>query len=260
MLSDAELVAERVLAALEIKRVPVDVFDIANRERIELCPTTGDEDFFGRLEFHPSVNRFLLFYPASYPHDNGRLRYSIAHELGHYYLSHHQESLRKGNAHSSEPGFICQKELEREADEFAAGLLIPKPELDRRLSTRSFMTLREITALATDCQSSVESAAIRYAKFTTDRCVVVVSRFGKIHYSVASDEGRRFWRSPAFGTPVPPGSLSAAPPLQIQDGKEGDILAWSPSSFFRGEVWEEAMRMGYGTTVTLLALQAKSSR
>jgi hypothetical protein len=260
MLTDAELVAEQVLVALGIKRVPVDVLDIARRERIELCPIEADSTFCGRLEFVSHVNRFLLFYPRS-ASSEGRLRFSIAHELGHYYLPRHHEKLRAGGApHSSNAGFLCEKALEREADDFAAGLLIPKPELEARLRIREFMTLREIVNLANDCRSSLESAAIRYAKFTPDRCIVVISRFGKISYSVASDEACRFWKPPPKETPLPASSLSAAAPSNYGDGRVTEIQDWSPGSYFRGEVWEEAISLGYGTTITLLALQAKSSR
>jgi hypothetical protein len=259
MLTEAELLAERVLAAHTIKRVPIDVFEIARKERVELCPTVSDNSFCGRLEFNPDVNRFFLFFPI-YAVSEGRRRFSVAHELGHYYLPHHHERLIAGERpHSSEVGFICETLLEREADDFAAGLLIPKWELENRLRARDFMTLRDIAKLAEDCCSSIESAAIRYAKFTSDRCVVVVSRLGKISYSVASDEAVRFWKRPASGTPVPAKTISACAPTQCTDGNVTNIQDWSPNSYFGGEVWEEAVQLGYGTTITLLALQAKSS-
>jgi Zn-dependent peptidase ImmA (M78 family) len=50
------------------------------------------------------------------------------HELGHYFLDGHVHSLfgLGQGLHQSESGFTSKNPVEREADAFAAGLLMPK--------------------------------------------------------------------------------------------------------------------------------------
>ena len=192
MLSPIEKHAIEVLDALAIKTLPVDVFQIARREKIQLCPIKADDKFLGRIEFHPEVNRFLLFYPENRFLQNGRLRFSLGHELAHYYLPEHHAHLRAGHFHNSKPGFICEKGMEREADEFSAALLLPGSEMKARLRKHNFLTLTQVLKLAEDAKTSRECAAIRYSKFTEETCVVVVAQEGKVLYSITSDEaGRR---------------------------------------------------------------------
>jgi hypothetical protein len=63
---------------------------------------------------------------------------------------------------------------ELEADNFAAGLLMPLA-LCRRLIARHDTGLAAIEALATDCRTSLTATAIRFAELTDDAVVVVIS-------------------------------------------------------------------------------------
>src|SRR5882724_6177064 len=147
--SEIERVANEVLAGYDCSVPPVDILAIAKAEGIELAPGTYAQDFSGRIEYHREAGKFILFYPeveeARYP---AQVRFSVAHELGHYFLDHHRELLIRGQAHNSANDFICDNVLEREADEFAAALLIPSRALEQKLAKRSFMTLREILSMS----------------------------------------------------------------------------------------------------------------
>lgn len=76
----------------------------------------------GQFEYHPKKKRFLLSFNTKY--DRGcapgehhpRTRFSIAHELGHYYLATHRAFLmRTGVAHPSSSEFRTNVFVEREA-------------------------------------------------------------------------------------------------------------------------------------------------
>ena len=256
MLSPIEKHAVEVLDALAIKTLPVDVFEIARREKIELCPIKADDKFLGRIEFHPEVNRFLLFYPENRFLQNGRLRFSLGNELAHYYLPEHHAHLRAGHFHNSKPGFICDKGMEREADEFSAALLLPGAEMKARLRKHDFLTLTQVLKLAEDAKTSRECAAIRYSKFTEETCVVVVAQDGKVLYSITSDEAGRRRMGLRKGTDLPVSALahSAKSNDTAVDGK-GDLAAWCPNTFTRGQLWQEVICLGNkGRTLTLLSL------
>src|SRR6476646_36758 len=83
-------VAENVLKTLGMWRLPVNPFEIAKQERIILAPGTYGEQFDARIEYLPDERRFVIYYKAVARSD-GRIRFSLGHELGHYYLEHHQD-------------------------------------------------------------------------------------------------------------------------------------------------------------------------
>lgn len=258
MLSPSEKHADEVLDALEIKKIPVDVFEIARREKIELCPVWAGNEFLGRIEFHPIVNRFLLFYPNGSSTQNGRLRFSVAHELAHYYLPGHSGRLRAGHFHNSTPGFVCEKGLEREADEFAAALLLPSGQIKARLRQHDFLDLRELLKLAEEAHASRECVAIRYAKFAEEICAVVVSGRDKVLYSIASDDAVYHRVIVTKGSDLPRTALArTVMPLQgIVEGK-ANLKEWCPRSFLRGELWQEVVSLGYDDrALTVLSICA----
>lgn len=188
-----EDLASDVLAASEIRGIPVDVFQIADDEEIELCPITPTNDqFSGRIEYHPDIDRFLLFYP-DYPlaEQMGRVRFSIAHELGHYFLPLHREKLQAGVFHNSQAGFVCERAMEKEADRFAAFLLMPEKPISRKFRNRGFLSLDELIRIAKDeCLVSRESLAIRYAGIAQEICAAVVSVGSEVLYCASSDDAR----------------------------------------------------------------------
>ncbi|HWB01923.1 MAG TPA: ImmA/IrrE family metallo-endopeptidase [Verrucomicrobiales bacterium] len=257
MITDEERLASQILEDFEIKRTPVNVFEIARREKIKLCPTSAGLDFCGRLEFAHDLGRFLLFHPdTSDAEENPRIRFSVGHELGHYYIETHREHLiGGGNAHSSSAGFICDKKMELQADAFAAGLLIPERTLKSRMAMRrdGFLTLKELLRLAEECKASRESAAIRYVKYTEEKCIAVVSREETVLYAASSDDAERIKLLVKRGATVP--SHSAAMRTQRGEIVENEIdgAEWVPWTRVR-KLSEESISLGYGgLALTLLA-------
>lgn len=91
-------------------------------------------------------------------HHRNRQRFSLAHELGHFLLEHHQagddgDGLHIDTAEGTTPGFDWQ--AEREANDFAAELLMP-----RKLLSRAFESAREPEQLA--AQFEVSKLAMGY--------------------------------------------------------------------------------------------------
>ena len=87
-----ERLAGQVLDSLRINTVPVDVRAIAEAEGILLGDDDFGEGFYGRLEYHQRV--FFLFHPTENLRNSFVVRFSIAHELGHYYIPEHRAILR----------------------------------------------------------------------------------------------------------------------------------------------------------------------
>jgi hypothetical protein len=132
--------------------------------------------------------------------------------------------------------------------------------MKRRLGKRSFMTLSEVLRMADDCHSSATSAAIRYAKFTREACVVVVSQEGKVLFWIPSEEaGAIGFKFLSRDRRVPAGS-----PTVMVSGEEGQIRegtigsnCWFPERSREADLWEEACPLGNtGRVLTLLALNS----
>lgn len=123
----AELQSSQVLAKLQISCLPVDPFAIADRRGIvcEQKPSLAP-GISGCLMKVGDV--FGILYGARFANEGFR-RFTVGHDLGHYFLEGHIQALFGAGQqfHQSESGFTSDDKYEREADSFAAGLLMPKP-------------------------------------------------------------------------------------------------------------------------------------
>lgn len=93
MADEIALAAEEVLRALKLWKLPVDPFAIIREEKILLAPGAYDEGFGARIEYFPPHKQFGIFYRQS-GRTSGRIRFSLSHELGHFYLPEHLDRPR----------------------------------------------------------------------------------------------------------------------------------------------------------------------
>jgi Predicted Zn peptidase len=93
--------------------------------------------FDGLLEhdlgsFHIYLNTHSIQYSE-------RLRFSFAHELGHYFIDDHRNSLKKGKSlHKSYSSLLPKNIVESEADCFASNLLAPPTRFLNFLRKKKF--------------------------------------------------------------------------------------------------------------------------
>ena len=255
-----------VLQTLGMWRVPVDPFAIAKEEGIELAPGRYGQGFDARIEYLPMIKRFAIYYQESGPgRPDGRVRFSVAHELGHFYLPDHRADLLKGRMHNSEADFRSREPREREADEFAASLLMPKDLFLAQVKRfrQHICTLKEICALSnTHFHTSVMSTARRYCQCDIEACSIVVSRDGRVLWAMHSEDMRsRNMKYIPSGKPVPRISKTARlferepDDLSLTEGSV-DAEVWFERPFYRKGLWEEAMPLGYtGLVLTYLTLE-----
>jgi len=245
-----EQLADEVLAAFG-QQLPVGIHQIAREEGIELAEGDFDDDFHGRIEYLTEVGSFVIYHPSltfnQYP---SRVRFSIAHELGHYYIPTHRELLMTGCSHNSTEGFSHKDAIERQADTFAAALLIPSAELKRRMGKRGFLSLPHILKLADDCKASIQATAFRYTRFAKEPHLAFVSENDKVLYCFASEEARAMGYWTLRSQTVPDGSTTkkAAASQNIEEGKTESEF-WFPDHPTNAELWEESVRLGNSTKV-----------
>lgn len=180
--------AADILSGANLLSVPVDPLALAATESRWLTVKQGNlkDSYDGLLEYHATRDRFLLFFNNKYDAEHGghhpRTRFSIAHELGHFYIDHHRAYLMSGGQSHRSCGEFATADndiVEREADAFAAGLLMPSPLL-RPVVNRGELDLKAIKAIATQFQTSLLSTAIRCVQHSDFPCEVLGIRGGQI--------------------------------------------------------------------------------
>lgn len=121
----------------------------------------------------------------------GRERFSIGHELGHWEL-HRGRSFRCG---VDEPSLNLESNvvLEREADEFASHLLMPKPLFNPVVRAFKFPTIAQIQEVAETFQSSQSATLIRLAKVDTLPVIVACYSLEKRLWYCAAPQIPRRW-------------------------------------------------------------------
>src|SRR5271165_4511476 len=181
----AELQAHEVLNKLEISSLPIDPFVVANRRDI-----THQE----KTSLAPGISgclmkvgdAFGILYSSRFASE-GFKRFNVAHELGHYFLPGHIDALFANGQqfHQSESGFTSEDKYEREADSFAASLLMPKL-LFKATCGRSGQGLTAIERMAGLCVTSLTATAIRYAKVSDDPVAVICSKGNRVEFAFMS--------------------------------------------------------------------------
>lgn len=265
-----ELFADEFLDAHEVKSLPVDPFDLAKREQIRLLPGDYDGCFDARLEYRRTVGkgRFFLLYREEefFFRSHFRTRFSIGHELGHFYLPHQRKVLLSGKHHNSRTDFVSDKDYEREADWFAAALLMPRRWFDDQVMMKKgvFCTLRNLTDLSQLFQTSLTSTAIRYAKLNFEPCCVILSQDNRVKCHWPSQDMRDQglgWLD--WGSKIPTTSVTARLARGQAYGElvEGavDTEVWFENRRSR-PAWEEAMVLGRTRlTLTFIAVETDDS-
>lgn len=106
--------------------------------------------------------------------DSSRARFTLGHELGHYFIDEHRNALAEGLA-PSHPS-ICEYEsdlpVEREADHFSSNLLMPTTRF-MKVANSVPVGLEAILTMAKDFGTSVTSTAIKYVKADIVPCAVI---------------------------------------------------------------------------------------
>ena len=178
--------AEELVRTLKFAALPIDPFAIAKDRQIEVQPkpssSPGISGFLVKVD-----DTFGIMY-ATHIKNEGFIRFTVAHELGHYFLPGHPEKLfpNGGGTHQSRSGFVSRDQTEEEADHFAASLLMPSHLFMQALDGAG-EGFAAIDSLASLCKTSITSTAIRFATHSPDPVAIIVSNGPKIEYCFMSE-------------------------------------------------------------------------
>jgi len=169
----------------------------------------------------------------------GRKRFTIAHELGHWEL------------HANQSQFLCDTDdmrdygrspLEMEANHFAAELLMPTSHF-REACASLDPCIATIKTLAEEFQTTLTSTAIRFADMSRHKVVIVWHKDDKVRWSYS--DPKKQLPFVAAGRPPPAFSSATLPGPDVAEGMDHyDEADWFPQLLWgKDDIEEETLRM-----------------
>lgn len=183
--SFGSLAAEQIVKGLGITALPIDPIAIARDRDINVVAKPSRDAGVSGMLIRVG-NEFAIAY-ATHIDSESFQRFSVGHELGHYFLPGHVDAvIDASGVHQSRAGFASKDRYEMEADGFAAGLLMPRhlffPALER-----AGQGLAAVESLHIQCKASMHATAIRYTQCTRDPMAIVVSMGNRVEHCFMSE-------------------------------------------------------------------------
>lgn len=247
-----------------VSRFPVDVTMVA----LEAAQIFGWSDpitdiqpmdlpgFEGALFPNCTRTQWMLLYNHTLKSE-GRIRFTQAHELGHYILHRWQ----KENFQCSEEDMLDwsdeERNIEAQADQFASYLLMPLDDFRQQMG--SVVDLDAFSHCAERYGVSLTAVILKWLQYTDQSAVLVLSRDGYMLWSVSSRAAMKagaFYKTRKNVVPIPSGSVAANDAVGSE--RRGQAVAartWFPSAEAVCSLTEMKLTLtGYDCILTLLLL------
>jgi len=181
-IAEANRISTLLNAVLGSDRFPVRVDEVAREYSHHCCPDSpvdkvqGEDldGFEGMLKANRSRSKWLILYNSAV-RSEGRQRFTIAHEFGHYILHRQRQDLFACGSDTIEAGEGDDRDIEAEADLFASTLLMPLDDF-RQLIAGEPIGFELLSHCADHYGVSLTAAAIRWIEVAPRRAVLVASR------------------------------------------------------------------------------------
>lgn len=177
----------------------------------------------------------------------GRINFTLAHEFGHYLL--HREAFPDGIQCSAEDMMrwdSAYRQVEQQANDFAANLLMPLDDFRRRIDPRAKPGLDEIGQCAERYGVSLIAGVLRWLQYTERRAVLVKSIDGFIKWAWSSQPALRSgaYFKTAGRPPVEMPAASLPVRTEQMDGSKG-MVRHGPGVWFDEPCVEYALVSEY---------------
>jgi len=189
----------------------------------------------------------------------GRIRFTQAHELGHYVLHRSARTQFQCTSEDMLDWSGQDKGIEAEADRFAAYLLMPLNDFRQQIP--EVVTLDAISKCTERYGVSLTAALLQWLSFTEVKAVMVSSRDGFMRWAQSSEPAFKagaFFSARRKTTEIPAGSLAADSSIRHErEGVEIPAKLWFPNADTKATVREMKVTTDqYESTITLLILPA----
>jgi Zn-dependent peptidase ImmA (M78 family) len=237
---DAEWIADEYFEPDELIRPE----EIAEAEDITYSRGNYNNDFKGLI--HYLNGRFHVYLDTTYGNKliDPIIRYSFAHELGHYFIPEHRdELLAQGLLGTGSPSAMLEDELfEKEAEFFASCLLMPRSRFLADIADQPFSTWL-IHQLCRKYKVSQTAALLRYMALGEEQIAVIFTRTnGTFERKIQSPHFRHYNLNLDAEGKIPAGSVAGRYCYERnEDLKTNNLVA--ADVWFNPKTEEDALRV-----------------
>lgn len=192
-LTNIKELAEFIALQFNEKQTPVD--KIAEEESLEIFYDKYEKGTFDGMTVYLNRKFYVhLNVDSGNIKDSTRGRFTLAHELGHYFIDAHRVGLQKGILvpHSSYTNKKNFDSIEREADYFASCLLMPESRFQNEIFRKKF-NYDLIHNLAIQFKVSITACAIRFAQIGNHPIMIIYAENGIVKWKLESDDFPYKW-------------------------------------------------------------------
>ncbi len=243
----------------------LDPLQILSKKEITHSFSDYEDCFDGLLEYEDGKFHVYLNQNRLIGIGRPRTRFTLSHELGHYFIDEHRNGLVSGTLapHGSLTGYQSNEIIEIEADHFASHLLMPASLFATKVANEP-LGLEAVVKLSEAFGTSRTACGVRYVKNEITPCALFKWNRNGLHWKLLSEEFYRlgFRHSIQKGDAPPEGSgtqqvlESLVKPTGIV--KRGSCASsWFPniaSGSSKNEIFiEETISLGSFGALTLLS-------
>jgi Zn-dependent peptidase ImmA (M78 family) len=165
----AEAIAEE-----NISKNKVNLEKIAKKKEIAIIYGAYENCFLGQLMHR--YNKFYIYINLDLLNDKlaPRTRFTLGHELGHYFIDGHRNKLKSGESlsYTSDYSYVSNIPVEKEANHFSSHLLMPKTRFIT-LASKQEPGIPSILTLKDTFHTSIEGTSIHYINMDLLPCMFI---------------------------------------------------------------------------------------
>lgn len=179
---------------------------IAEKLGITHCYGDYGNAFDGLIE--QENGNFHIYINSKNNINSPRSRFTFAHELGHYFIDEHRQSLLNGKtpSHPSFTNFSSKNPVEMEADFFASSLLLPEERVKKDCFKKGF-DFDLIEQISEKYKTSITATVLKLMTIDHYPIMIVCAVANKIKWFKYSHDFPFKWLKFSSGT-VPKNTLS----------------------------------------------------
>lgn len=157
----------------------INPFIIASHEEIPLLVNDYNDSFKAMIQYIEDLFWIYVNKKEGEGHPDAEMRFSVAHELGHYFIPEHREKLMNEGILSFSDGeaVVSGDIYEKEAEFFASCLLMPRKHFLQDIEGEE-LSFNRVVALADKYKVSITAILLRYMYLSRLPMMIICSRDG----------------------------------------------------------------------------------
>ena len=264
-MAKANNISKMLTQVLGEERFPVQVDELAleyshqcfAHSPIDKVDGVELESFDGLLMANKARSKWLILYNSA-TLSEGRQRFTIAHEFGHYLLHRDQQDIFECCHDDINRGDNNERNIETEANQFASTLLMPLKDFRKQVDGQA-ISFDLLGHCANRYGVSLTAAALRWITIAPKRAVLVVSRDNHMLWACSNEtafESGAFFATRKNTIELPHEALAHSTRLlKTSTSEKTQAMRWFPREPASMPLTEMVKVAGnYDYTLTLLLM------